>query len=200
MKKYKEKDYGACADLFERSFAEKSQYFVDDMTLERNLYSASCCLALAGRGEAAAARLEKAIENPAFVGYDHMMKDQDLTVLHNSQNWEFVLKAAKAAMQARSPITYPSLDRESAKKNPPLFPREAMKADASGIVVLVVTVGADASPKKILIEQSSGDELLDSAAAETAKTWQYRPGVAKDGTRFSGRVRVPIEFRRNRKF
>nr|WP_283254689.1 energy transducer TonB [Luteimonas galliterrae] len=82
----------------------------------------------------------------------------------------------------------------------PKVPREVSRARGHGMVLLVVTVDSNGLPKKILIGQSSGDDLLDGAAAEAAKRWRYYPWVTKNGIKFSGLVRIPVNFTLDRKF
>lgn len=198
-KEYEGKNYPACASLYSQSFLAMSQYFVDDQSMHDNYYNAACCHALAGKKAEAVTLLQKAVDSPFFWDAKHLKEDKDLAGLHAEPEWSTLVNQAEAAAAAREPMTYASLDYESARKNPPKVPPQAERAGGSGLVILVVTVGADGIPKKILIERSSGDDLLDSAAAETAKVWKYNPATTKNGNKLSGKVRVPVEFRLRKK-
>lgn len=194
MKAYENKNYGACSSLFAQSFVSHSQYFVDDQSMHNNYYNAACCYSLAGQKAEAMKYLNKVVDNPFFWDLKHLQGDEDLIALHGEPEWATMIARAEKAIATRQPMTIASLDMASARKDPPKPPLQVRKANGSGRVVLVVTVGADGFPKKILIEQSSGDGLIDSTAAEAAKRWKYKPGVTKNGVKISGLVRIPIDF------
>lgn len=79
------------------------------------------------------------------------------------------------------------------KPTPPKYPPEAARAGATGTVVLVITVNAAGAVENVLVERSSGNRLLDTAAIDAANEWTYAPSI-EHGKPVRGRVRVPVDF------
>ncbi|MDT7043914.1 energy transducer TonB [Candidatus Nitronereus thalassa] len=76
---------------------------------------------------------------------------------------------------------------------PPVYPRIAREAGWEGTVVVRVAVQPDGHPEKIEIRKSSGYPVLDEAAVEAVKKWQFSP--AKDGNiPIRSIVEIPINF------
>lgn len=78
-------------------------------------------------------------------------------------------------------------------KVPPKYPADAARAGISGTVVLVITVTATGAVESILVERSSGNRSLDTAAIDAANEWTYAPSI-EHGKAVRGRVRVPVDF------
>lgn len=77
---------------------------------------------------------------------------------------------------------------------PPKYPMLAKERQWEGLVVLKVQVLADGSSGGVSVEQSSGHDVLDAAAAEAARRWRFVP--AKRGEdNVASVVLVPIEFK-----
>lgn len=77
---------------------------------------------------------------------------------------------------------------------PPTYPREAMRRELSGQVVLRVLVGIDGKPIDVQIERSSGHRLLDVAAKrQVLAKWRFKPAV-QDGQLVQAIGLVPIDF------
>ncbi|WP_156302684.1 energy transducer TonB, partial [Methylogaea oryzae] len=85
--------------------------------------------------------------------------------------------------------------RASYLNNPaPKYPMLAKERHWEGLVVLKVQVLADGSSGGVSVEQSSGHDVLDEAAAEAARHWRFVP--AKRGEdNVTSVVLVPIEFK-----
>ncbi len=79
-------------------------------------------------------------------------------------------------------------------KNPaPVYPEFARQQGWEGAVILNVWVDKDGNVSKAKIERSSGYGILDSAALDAVKKWQFLP--AKIGNlSFASKVRVPVRF------
>ena len=79
-------------------------------------------------------------------------------------------------------------------KNPkPPYPPLAVRLRLEGKVILLAEVQSNGKPGKVVIESSSGHELLDQSALQTVKQWQFSP-ARKDGVIISQIVRIPINF------
>jgi len=74
------------------------------------------------------------------------------------------------------------------------YPDEARAQGLEGSVQVRVAVGEDGKAKDARISKSSGNQLLDSAAVKTAKTFTFSPAI-KNGRPIQTLVSVPIEFR-----
>lgn len=83
---------------------------------------------------------------------------------------------------------------EMLKMTPPEYPRLAKKAGIQGVVWVKVLVDKDGQSRKAMIAKSSGNELLDNAALESAKTARFKPGIA-DGKPVATWVTYNIDFK-----
>jgi TonB family protein len=72
------------------------------------------------------------------------------------------------------------------------YPEAARAAGTQGTVVLIVTVGRDGSVEAVDLEQSAG-KLLDAAAVEAVRAWQFTP-AQRSGVRVRSKIRVPFRF------
>jgi TonB family protein len=79
------------------------------------------------------------------------------------------------------------------KMRPPAYPAEAIQAKAQGKVLLAVTVDAEGKPEDIGVEQSSGNDALDRAAADAVAEWRFNPRVC-DGKPVKARAMIPLDF------
>lgn len=75
----------------------------------------------------------------------------------------------------------------------PNYPEAARRAGKEGRVLLRVLVDEEGRSKTIDINQSSGSEVLDQAAAEAMKRWRFHPARLGDEAVQSW-VRIPIDF------
>ncbi|MBQ0784639.1 MAG: energy transducer TonB [Amphritea sp.] len=76
---------------------------------------------------------------------------------------------------------------------PPKYPRLARKRGIEGQVVLRADIGPAGDVLDLLIEQSSGSELLDQAARKAVQQWQFVPGQT-NGVAVASYVRIPVDF------
>jgi protein TonB len=76
---------------------------------------------------------------------------------------------------------------------PPKYPRLARKRGIEGQVVLRADIGPAGDVHNLLIEQSSGSQLLDQAARKAVQQWQFVPAQA-NGIAVASYVRIPVDF------
>ncbi len=103
--------------------------------------------------------------------------------------------AATAAHAEAAPTHGASVDIRSKNMNPPRYPAEAWRDGIAGTVWIRARVDATGALTGVEIDESSGHEALDQAAAEAARRWQYRPAM-QDGRPIAGQVRIPLHFER----
>ncbi|GLK88583.1 energy transducer TonB [Pseudomonas turukhanskensis] len=101
---------------------------------------------------------------------------------------------APPAPPAPAPVTPPSANAAYLKNPAPEYPSLAQRRGWEGTVLLRVHVLANGSPAEIQIQTSSGRELLDNAAVQAVKRWQFVPSKQGDVAR-DGWVSVPIGFK-----
>jgi periplasmic protein TonB len=76
---------------------------------------------------------------------------------------------------------------------PPAYPRLAQQRGWQGVVILRVQVDAGGDVEALRLEQSSGYDILDSAALAAVRRWRFQPARVGDEA-VAGEVRVPIVF------
>jgi TonB family protein len=75
----------------------------------------------------------------------------------------------------------------------PIYPKRALLLNQEGAVLLHVLVDDAGNINEIKIVQPSGFPLLDDAAIEAVKKWQFN-ATSKDGKWVKSWVEVPIKF------
>jgi periplasmic protein TonB len=87
-----------------------------------------------------------------------------------------------------------SADHPGYLANPkPVYPPEARRRRQQGLVVLEVFISEAGRPQRVAVAQSSGHVLLDTAAVEAVKRWQFTP--ARLGKLpIAAQVEIPIRF------
>lgn len=78
----------------------------------------------------------------------------------------------------------------------PAYPKAAANAGISGKVVLIVDVAADGTVANVEVEKSEPAGVFDANALAAVRKWLFKPAT-KDGKPVGGRIRVPIEFRKD---
>jgi len=79
----------------------------------------------------------------------------------------------------------------------PVYPSAARRMGMEGTVMLKVFVSRDGSAIKIEVAQSSGYEILDSAALQAVRNWRFIP-ARKGDIAVDEWVQVPVAFHLNR--
>jgi protein TonB len=85
------------------------------------------------------------------------------------------------------------------KHNPePPYPALALRRRQEGVVLLMVRVDAAGRPESVAVRTRSGFRVLDEAAVEAVRAWEFEPG-RRDGEPVASQVEVPIEFQLERR-
>ena len=93
-----------------------------------------------------------------------------------------------------APLQAADFRAASLGNRPADYPRLARLRGWEGKVVLKVRVSASGKASDILVETSSGHELLDEAAIEAVRSWRFSPARRGDNP-LETWVRVPVDFR-----
>ena len=99
-----------------------------------------------------------------------------------------VVKPAEVA----APVVEPDY-RAGYLNNQLAYPLAARRMGIQGRVVLNVEILADGVAGQINVQQSSGHEMLDSAALESIKSWRFVP-ARRAGQPFTKWFTIPITF------
>jgi protein TonB len=81
------------------------------------------------------------------------------------------------------------------RRNPePEYPLQARRRGQEGLVVLEATVSDTGQATAVTLKQSSGYALLDQAALQAVKRWEFEPArIGALGV--ESRIEVPVRFR-----
>lgn len=91
-----------------------------------------------------------------------------------------------------------ALAKPDYRKNPePEYPLAARRRGQQGTVLLNITVNARGQATEISLKQSSGYELLDQAALQAVKTWEFEPARIRN-LAMESKIEVPVRFKLNR--
>ncbi|MFN8095989.1 MAG: energy transducer TonB [Vicinamibacteria bacterium] len=75
---------------------------------------------------------------------------------------------------------------------PPVYPADALQARVQGVVILECVIGEDGRIARVKVLR--GVPLLDQAATEAVRQWEYEPTVI-DGVPVPVIVTVTVNFR-----
>lgn len=76
----------------------------------------------------------------------------------------------------------------------PAYPAQARRLRMQGTVILRVLVDDSGRPQQVVVEHSSGHELLDrTASTQVLEHWRFRPAQV-DGRATAAWARVPVSF------
>ncbi|WP_426144717.1 energy transducer TonB [Polaromonas sp. DSR2-3-2] len=101
--------------------------------------------------------------------------------------------AAPSGPPAAPSVQLPSSNADYLKNPKPAYPALSKRLGEQGKVVVRVLIGADGTPQKAELRQSSGFERLDQAALTTVLKWRYVPGK-RGGVAEDMWFNVPINF------
>lgn len=76
---------------------------------------------------------------------------------------------------------------------PPAYPAHARRRGWEGRVVLEVTISEDGRPTAVALAESSGHDVLDSAALDAVRSWRFTP-AERNGNPIVSTLRVPVRF------
>lgn len=94
-------------------------------------------------------------------------------------------QAPAAAMGSREP--------QVVSAPPPDYPSAALRAGASGDVVLRIEVRADGRPGEVTVVGGSRNRAFDRAAVRAVRRWRFEPAM-RDGVAVDGTVQQTIRF------
>lgn len=100
---------------------------------------------------------------------------------------------AKSAQASGGSVTPPQFGAAYLNNPKPAYPAFARRMRIQGTVMLKVLVSREGVALKIQVAQTSGSDILDSAAAETVKKWRFVPARHGDSP-VDEWVQVPIAF------
>ena len=103
------------------------------------------------------------------------------------------LVACNADKAPQAPVIAPT-ELAAVDTPKPDYPLELACAGISGTTILVVTIGTEGKPTKVLLSQSSGDERLDKSALERVPSWRFNPATS-NGKPYAKTIQVPVNFR-----
>jgi periplasmic protein TonB len=84
--------------------------------------------------------------------------------------------------------------RPDYRRNPrPAYPRAARQRHQEGVVLLSVQVSDQGLAARVTLRQSSGFPLLDEAALQTVRHWEFEPARINSGA-VESEVEVPVRF------
>jgi len=92
-----------------------------------------------------------------------------------------------------SPVYLPPQVINEIDNPKPHYPGAARRRGMQGTVLLLVQVSEKGKVDKVKVRKSSGFRLLDNAATEAVKLWQFAPG-RKGVLAMAGEVIVPVKF------
>ncbi len=80
---------------------------------------------------------------------------------------------------------------------PPTYPPAAVRRGISGTVTVRADVGADGTPTRVSVENSSRNRDLDRAALEAVRKWRFQP-AQRDGQAVAASIVIPVDFKLER--
>ncbi|MCF6238219.1 MAG: energy transducer TonB, partial [Candidatus Marinimicrobia bacterium] len=81
------------------------------------------------------------------------------------------------------------------RSNPlPSYPQMARQKRWQGVVWLLVDVSAEGLVEDLQVEQSCGYRVLDKAASQAVRRWEFSP-ARRAGLVVESQVRIPVRFR-----
>ena len=121
--------------------------------------------------------------------------DVPIVVEHGEQAPPDVGPVVDVGPDVVDPPAIAALRLEYANAPAPAYPRDALRRRIEGTVLLQVLVDADGRPLDVLVQQSSGNRLLDDAARQQVlKRWRFRPAM-QDGIAIQAMGLVPVVFK-----
>ena len=105
------------------------------------------------------------------------------------QEEEQVIPLAPIDVTAQYPLTPP----EPEKLSRPPYPEATRRSQEQGTVDLVIKVLANGNVGEVRVKKGSGSQLLDDAAVNEAKGWQFTPG-RRGPKSVDALVEIPVRF------
>lgn len=138
-------------------------------------------------------QLSRTVETPVV---DVPVLVEDGTLQANPVVEAPVADIGPPAIEPSAPVAGVRLEYASAPA--PDYPREAIRRNLQGTVMLQVLVDVDGKPLEATVQRSSGHGVLDrEAVRHVLRHWTFRPAM-KDGRAVQAIGIVPIDFRLDR--
>ncbi|MGF1695812.1 energy transducer TonB [Vibrio lamellibrachiae] len=109
------------------------------------------------------------------------------------QKPESPVTTANATSASPKLITKPTFETRPSAID---YPRSAKRRNIQGVVLVEVWLDPEGDQTKLLIVNSSGHQILDSAALKGISEWQFRQHQ-NDGRAIAHRVQIPVNFKLN---
>ncbi|MGL4899179.1 MAG: energy transducer TonB [Shewanella sp.] len=139
-----------------------------------------------------ASRIELVSKHEPTVANQHRVKLEQEQEQEQFQDHQPQSLATTINQSAAQPVM---LEKPSfkVKPTPPHYPREAKRKGLQGVVLIEVWLDPQGQQIKRIIAKSSGYEVLDHAALDALKEWQFN-GHSINGQRMASRLKVPVRF------
>jgi TonB family protein len=98
------------------------------------------------------------------------------------------------AEEAPNPASSSDLEAQLVKRVQPSYPDEAMRAHEEGEVRLQISLDAHGNVTDVQVTGSSHSRLLDEAASNAVRGWEYRPAL-RGGVRVASTINETVDFR-----
>ncbi len=76
----------------------------------------------------------------------------------------------------------------------PQYPYTAQRRGWEGVVLIKALVAEDGFPSEVIVDKTSGHDILDQAAVRAVKQWRFKP-AQRGLMKFSSWVEIPIRFK-----
>ena len=83
---------------------------------------------------------------------------------------------------------------DMSENRPPAYPREAVRRQLEGVVLLELTIGVSGDVSRVEVLESSGQQVLDQAAIDAVASWKGKP-AKRWGRPVESVERLPVRFR-----
>ena len=103
----------------------------------------------------------------------------------------FIFSKFCSAVPSEEAIPFENLDY--LKIEPPTYPELARRSGWEGTVVLKTLIERDGSCVSAMVEKSSGHLILDQAALQAVRKWEFSPARIGDFP-YPSLTRIPIRF------
>lgn len=103
-----------------------------------------------------------------------------------------LLAACTPAPEATGPVG-PTEPPRAVRTPPPTYPDALGCQGIGGRVDLRLTIGTDGRISRVALQRSSGQPILDKAAMDAVRAWEFRAGT-RGGVPVSTTIQVPMTF------
>jgi TonB family protein len=107
---------------------------------------------------------------------------------HPKKRLRPAIQPEPVSVPAPVPISLSVAQSMAIKAPLPMYPYEAKRRDVTGSGVCVLTVDpGTGNVTDAIMEQSTGDRVLDKVTTETFKSWRFKPGTLSQ-------IRLPVSY------